>query len=149
MCTRTICNILKFDLHHSYKKAAVTFYDVKRSDIERNRGWFKFVFGEFYKAGCRFIWIDEVNFNPRHAAPYSWVSLGYPPEAVHSFDPSPNSTAICALTDEGMNMCQMRVGINKSAHFVRFLEKMEAFLRDEVHPGVDFKTGKTNFELYR
>jgi len=51
------------------------------------------------------------------------------------------------LTDDGVNFCKMRVGINKTIHFVKFLEQLEDFLR-EVYAGID-ENGNERYLEYR
>ena len=106
------------------------------------RTWFKHVFNHFYHENCRFIWIDEVAFNSRNMSPYSWTS-DEKHHPVYSYKLSYQTNAICALTDEGMNMCKFRRGTNTQYTFVEFLCEMEEFLREKC------KFEGTSFEDYR
>lgn len=133
MCPRTISNIVKFDLHHSYWKPNVTYTDVTWDDITWHWEWYKAVFELFNNQGARFIWIDEVGFNSRRVAPYSWISR-YFPAAVQNFKMSNQTNAICALMDNGMHMCKFRRGTNTQATFVEFLIEMEEFLQTYFPP---------------
>ena len=63
--TKTIDKILRYDLHHSYKKAPVTSQDLTKDEYDQYREWYKVIFKYFVEKGCHFIWIDEVAFSSR------------------------------------------------------------------------------------
>lgn len=78
--------------------------DGDRPDVIENREIFKEFFRVLIDLKCRFIWIDETSFNPWTFKFYSWINKSsYDP--VYEFPYGSASSAICALTDQGVNFC--------------------------------------------
>jgi len=73
MCTWTIQGILKFDLNYSYRKAPVSYLDSNWDSVLMYWHWFKALFEAWNLKKVNWIWIDEVAFNSRRVAPYSWI----------------------------------------------------------------------------
>ena len=82
------------------------------------------------KNKCRLIFIDEVSFNPRHVKNYSWVSKDHDSKIIaHQIGTC--STAICALTDQGVLYSELRNGMNSAREFVLFLIELEKKLHEK------------------
>jgi len=113
--SRTISYFLK-DLHYTYWKASVTYLSSNRNEIDWNIEWFIKAFKYFNSKGCWFIFIDEVAFNSRGFAPYTWHEVGNE-VAIKPFKGGANTNAICALLDTGINFCKFRRGTNNGKTF--------------------------------
>ena len=125
---------MKNELAMTYKKCQRMAKDGDRPDVIENRVIFREFFRQLVNLNCRFIWIDETSFNPRTIKFYSWIQKDkYDP--VYEFPYGQASSAICAMTDQGVNFCQMRVGTNGVREWLMFmldLEKaLENFYEDE------------------
>jgi len=127
MSPYTITRILKYDLQYSYRKPSISYCDPFKADHVRYREWFKAIFGHLVKKGLRFLWIDEVAFNPTAVKPYSWQSKQFW-EPLRMFQSLKPSNVITAMTDEGTVFAQMRYGTNNALTFAMFMEQLELAL---------------------
>jgi hypothetical protein len=70
------------------------------------------------------VFIDEVSFNPRHVKFHSWVPKENP-DYVIQHQLCKSTTAISALTDQGLLISELRYGTNTSREIFLFLVELE------------------------
>jgi hypothetical protein len=83
------------------------------------------------KEQFRFVWIDEVSFNPRSVKYMNWIDPIDPSDVTFQFQRGGKSTAICALTDEGVLHSVVRTGNNSSREILLFLIDLEKALKKQ------------------
>ena len=120
----TVSSILKNELGMAYWRAKWINWDGDWPDVVENRAIFKWFFTSLVGCKCRFIWIDESSFNPWAFKFYSWVKK-HEYDPLYEFPYGHTTTAICALTDEGVNFCQMWHGTNTVWEWLMFLIDLE------------------------